>query len=214
MISNFKKIFLKASLRVEKFKQEAPSLSLPPKPVLTRWVTWLDAVMYYSEASSVKFVKELFSSELSGKLAYIKSNFVVVSKTIARLEAVGMEMNDALDIVKSTERAVEQACDKVAENVKKKKNKFKKVQERNYGFSLISKINYILGGNFETLGEEDPALDRNDVTLFKYAPLASRGAQRSFSMYKKILSDNRRSFSFENLKMHFVIHCSAARHED
>jgi hypothetical protein len=44
---------------------------------------------------------------------------VVVSKTIARLEAVGVEMNDALDIVKSTERAVEQARGKVAENVKK-----------------------------------------------------------------------------------------------
>jgi hypothetical protein len=54
-----------------------------------------------NEASSIKFVKELFSSDLSGKLAYNKSNFMIVSKTIARLEAVGVEMNDALDIVKS-----------------------------------------------------------------------------------------------------------------
>jgi hypothetical protein len=54
---------------------------------------WLDAATYYcenyttiekiiieldsNEASSIKFVKELFSSDLSGKLAY-KSNFVVV----------------------------------------------------------------------------------------------------------------------------------------
>jgi hypothetical protein len=37
LISNVKKIFLKASLRVEKLKQEAPCLSVPPKPVLTRW---------------------------------------------------------------------------------------------------------------------------------------------------------------------------------
>jgi hypothetical protein len=73
-----------------------------------------------SEASSIKFVKKLFSSNLSGKLAYMKCKFVVVSKTIACLEAVGMEMNDnALDIVKSAERAVEQARDKEAENVKK-----------------------------------------------------------------------------------------------
>jgi hypothetical protein len=115
-----------------------------------------------NEASSIKFVKSLFSSDLSGKVAYIKSNFVVVSKTIACLEAVGVEMNDALDIVKSAERAVEQARDKVAENVK---NKFKKVLERNYGFSIMCKINGILGGNGTTLGEEDPALDSNDVTL-------------------------------------------------
>jgi hypothetical protein len=64
-------------------------------------------------------MKERFSSDGSGKLAYIKSNFVVVSKTIARLEAVGVEMNDALDVIKSAERAVEHARDKVAENVKK-----------------------------------------------------------------------------------------------
>jgi hypothetical protein len=135
VISNVKKIFLKASLRVEEFKQEASSLSLPPKLVLTRWGTWLDAAMCYcenystiekivseldsSEASSVKFVKELFSSDLSGKLAYIKSSFVVVSKTIASLEAVGVEMNDALDIAKSAESVVELARNKVAENVKK-----------------------------------------------------------------------------------------------
>jgi ribosomal protein L7/L12 len=56
---------------------------------------------------------------MSGKLAYNKSNFVAVSKTIACLEAIGVQMNDALDIVKSAERAVEQARDKVAENLKK-----------------------------------------------------------------------------------------------
>jgi hypothetical protein len=62
-------------------------------------------------------VKELFSSDLSGKLAYIKSNFSIVSKTIACLEAVGVEMNDALDIVKSTEHALKQARGKVAKKV-------------------------------------------------------------------------------------------------
>jgi hypothetical protein len=169
LISNVKKIFLKASLRVQKFKQEAPSLSLPHKPVLTLWGTWLDAAICYcenystiekivgeldnNEASSFKFVKERFCSDLSGKLAYFKSNFMLVPKTIASLEAVGVEMNDALDIAKSAERAVEQARGKVAENVK---NKFKKVAERNYGFSIMCKINGMLGGNGAALGEDDP----------------------------------------------------------
>jgi hypothetical protein len=40
-------------------------------------------------------------------------------------------MDDALDIAKSAERTLEQACGKVAENVK---NKFKKVLEQNYRF--------------------------------------------------------------------------------
>jgi hypothetical protein len=94
LISNIKKIFLKAPLRVEKFKQEASSWPLSPQPVLPHWGTWLDAATYYREnystiekiiseldsheASSIKFVKELFSSDLSQNLAYIKSNFVVI----------------------------------------------------------------------------------------------------------------------------------------
>jgi hypothetical protein len=81
-------------------------------------------------------------------------------------------------------------------------------------FSAICKINGILDGNGATLGEEDPALDSNDVTLFKYALMTSRDVQRSFSTYKKILRDNSRSFSFGNLKIHFVIYCNAARYED
>ena len=138
---------------------------------------WLDAVMYYyenystiekifskldsNEASSIKFVKELFSSDLSGKLAYMKSNFVVISKIVACLEAVGVEMKDA-------ERTLEQSRGKVAEHVK---NKFKRVLERNYGFSIMCKINGILGGYGATWAEEDPALDSSDMTLFKYARL-------------------------------------------
>jgi exonuclease VII small subunit len=164
-----------------------------------------------NESSSIKFVKELFSSDLSGKLAYIKSYFVLVSKTIACLEAFGVETNDALDTVKSAERALEQARGKVAQNVK---NRFKKVLERNYGFSIMCKINGNLGGNGATLGEEDLVLDSNDVTLFKYAPLISCDIERSISQYKTILSVNDRSVSFENLKMHLVIHCNVARHED
>jgi hypothetical protein len=41
------------------------------------------------------------------------------------------------------------------------------VLERNYGFSVICKINGILGVNGATLGEEDPALDSKEVALFK-----------------------------------------------
>jgi hypothetical protein len=36
LISNAKKMFVKALLRVQKFKQDTPSMSLPPQPVLGR----------------------------------------------------------------------------------------------------------------------------------------------------------------------------------
>ena len=42
-----RKIFIKSPLRVQKFKEEAPTLPLPPQPTVTRWGTWLDTANYY-----------------------------------------------------------------------------------------------------------------------------------------------------------------------
>ena len=49
LIGNIKKIFLKSPSRIELFRDMAPSLPLPPSPVLTRWGTWLQACEYYAE---------------------------------------------------------------------------------------------------------------------------------------------------------------------
>jgi hypothetical protein len=83
--------------------------------------------------------------------------------------------------------------------------------DRNYGFSIMCKINGILGVNDETLGEEDPALDSNDVTLFKCAPLTSRDVVRASPSTRKYYVTIADHFY---LKMHLVIHCNVARHED
>ena len=49
LISNVKKIFRKAPSRIVAWKETFPSLPLPPEPVLTRWGTWLEAVLFYAE---------------------------------------------------------------------------------------------------------------------------------------------------------------------
>jgi hypothetical protein len=41
-----------------------------------------------------------------------------------------------------------------------------------------------------------------DLVYFKFAPITSVDIERSFSMYKTLLSNNRRSFHFENLYKH------------
>ena len=48
-IACMKKIFLKSGSRIHKFKQACPDLPLPPKPVLTRWGTFIVAALYYGE---------------------------------------------------------------------------------------------------------------------------------------------------------------------
>jgi len=47
LIANEKKIFIKSPLRVQKFKEGAPTLPLPPQPIVTRWGTWFDVANYY-----------------------------------------------------------------------------------------------------------------------------------------------------------------------
>lgn len=80
LIAENKKIFLKAPKRIEKFRENAPGIPLPPKPVLTRWGTWLEACTYYAdhfkamknivdglngnEAQCIKKVQELFQVKI------------------------------------------------------------------------------------------------------------------------------------------------------
>jgi len=51
-------------------------------------------------------------------------------------------------------------------------------------------------------------LTNNDLIYFKYAPITTTDVERSFSRYKNLLCDNRRSFDFENLKKSFVVQCN------
>jgi hypothetical protein len=131
---NVKRIFIKAPLRVQKFKEIAPSMHLPPEPVLTRWGTWLQAAVYYcinysetdkvvssfsdNEASSIKVAKLLFSNNtLSGNLAYIKSNFSKLATTITQLETTGVEVCRGLELVKNVESELNVAHGTVDDNV-------------------------------------------------------------------------------------------------
>jgi hypothetical protein len=130
-------------------------------------------------------VKELFSSNLSGNLAYIDSHFGGISTTNSRLEAVGTERHDSLVLVKSTECEVWRAHSKVADSLK---SKLQKILGGN-GYVTLYKITDILSGSAVALEECKPELNSSDLTLFKYAPVNSCDVERSFSCCKTILSD-------------------------
>jgi len=85
--------------------------------------------------------------------------------------------------------------------------------ERNPGYSTLCKVSDILCGNEAELGRNEQELSANDLTLFKYSLVTSCDVERSFSRYKFLLSDNRRSFQFDNFKMHVIIHCNTTGNE-
>lgn len=45
----------------------------------------------------------------------------------------------------------------------------------------------------------------NDISYFKYAPVTSVNVERSYSVYKTLLSDQWHSFLFQNIKQRIIV---------
>ncbi|KAL4132751.1 hypothetical protein QTP88_009852 [Uroleucon formosanum] len=197
LISNIKKVFLKAPYRINLFKNLAPGIPLPPEPIITRWGTWLNAVNYYCEhflhlknvilqldpddALAIKNAKQLVENpEIEENLIYIKSNFGFLATEITRLETSGMLLSEFVCCIKKVKQQIKQALGKTGETVTKK------------------------------LDNELPEdLTCDDLIYYKFAPITSVDVERSFSKYKHILSDRRRRFLFENLKKVLIVQCNS-----
>ena len=89
----------------------------------------------------------------------------------------------------------------------KVRSKLKDVIEKNKRFKILLSILDILSGK-EGIRIDQP-LTPNEIAHFKYAPITTTDLERSFSVYKTLLADNRQSFTFENLRQTFVTRCNA-----
>jgi hypothetical protein len=117
LISMIKKVFLKAPHRAQSYKQHLPDTSLSPKPVYTRWGTWIEAVNFYSEHFEiVKSIASKFPSEsavsvceshsafcdpeVACSIAYIRSNFGWLLDRIKCLETQGLPLQESMNKMK------------------------------------------------------------------------------------------------------------------
>jgi len=222
VIANVKKVFLKAPYRVAIFKDKAPDISLPPAPILTRWGTWIKAAVYYCEhLEIIKNVVDSFNKEdaisiansqkyfseasLAANLIFIKSNFGFLPGKITSLEAKNISLSHAIDEVQSINLKLGQVPGPIGKNVKEKMND---VLKKNIGYQNLVRISNILNGEETSMDELPENLNINDLVYFKYAPVNSVDVERSFSMFKVLLADNRQSFQFENLKKHLIVQCN------
>jgi Protein of unknown function (DUF 659) len=223
LISNAKKIFLKAPYRLQIFKTIAPNIPLPPQPILTRWGTWLNAAMYYSEhyvlikqvvmelnredAISIGKVQDLMADRnLECNLAYIKSNFGTLPETIIRLELSGRTLADSIQIVTEFQNKIQEIKNERGKIVQLK---LKNVLEKNTGFNTICNISKILEGTELSITSLPDDLSFDDMAFMRYAPITSVDVERSFSAFKNLLTDNRQSFLFENIKRALVVQCNS-----
>ena len=148
----------------------------------------------------------MFSQEnIKGSLAYIKSNFNILSSTIKCLEKQGLELVDAIGYIDKASERLKKANGKIGNLINSKLNC---AIEKNAGFQTLKKISDILTGKAETF-EIEEELSVSASAFFKYAPTTSVDVERSFSRYKNLLSEKRRSFTFDNCKQHLIIQCNS-----
>ncbi|XP_003741646.1 uncharacterized protein LOC100899549 [Galendromus occidentalis] len=220
LIANVKKVFVKAPSRVQVFREVAPSVPLPPAPVLSRWCTWLSAALYYarnlneitrvlaeldgSEAAAIRKSKELMVDPfVKSNLASIASNYCRLPESITRLECSSQRLSITLGIVDEIRQSLIGGVGQKAELIR---SKLERVLEKNAGFETVSMIQRALEG--EGLSDEISSLSASELSSFTFAPLVSVDVERSFSRYKALLSDRRYSLTAENVKHHIIGLCN------
>lgn len=152
------------------------------------------------DAAAIGRAKELFNDKrIAQQLAYINSNFSILPDAIRRLEAQGLTLAEALNILNEVKQALAAATGEIGEKIRKK---FNNVLEKNPGIGKLSEIAKVLKG-------EESDIDMLPIILesMKFAPLQSCDVERSFSIYKNILTDNRTNFTPENLEMYLICNC-------
>lgn len=198
-----------------------PDTPIPPQPIVTRWGTWIEAAIYLAEhfekiesflnelnpddaKSIAKAQAAIKDSNIKSELAFIKCHFACISAAITKLETNGVRLGDAIRTFTSVRMSLQA--------IPKRKGflqKFDYVHNKNYGLKTLEKIARILeDGVCDQTDEYIDGLNPLELEAFKYAPVTSCDVERSFSAYKRVLEDCRRSFVFENLIKHVVIHCN------
>uniref|UniRef100_A0A914HSA2 DUF659 domain-containing protein n=1 Tax=Globodera rostochiensis TaxID=31243 RepID=A0A914HSA2_GLORO len=159
LIASTKKVFSKAPSRVAKFR-ELCDLPLPPRPIITRWATWLRAALYYSEHfDQIGAIVECFNqndsdaikkSQISFKipnvqadLAFIRANFHYLPDAIEKLEARDLLLVESLDILADVGNEINLVPGPVG---KVMQEKFGNVLLNNPGFDQMREIGMVLRG--------------------------------------------------------------------
>jgi len=142
---------------------------------------------------------------VEANLAFIKSNFSFLSSALISLEEKWKSLSSLIAIINVVSKKLPIAAS--SHQGKLIYIKFQKVLDKNSGYKVLSKISKITDGKSDLFDGIPEAIETIDIVNFKYAPANSVDVERSFSVYKNILSDRQRSIKFENISKIIVTQC-------
>lgn len=219
LIASCKAVFVKAPSRKAAFREMAPNVTMPPSPCITRWTSWLKAAIYYCEnfeavsnvintfndddAEAICKAKELFgSAEIKTDLAFIKNNFSAIISATVKFEGQGLELSDSISTMERIRKSFKGTSLKIYGQ------KLESILSRNKGYSSLCEVFEAIYNGKVPKDDYVKKLSPEELILFKYCPVSSADVERFFSSYSATLTENRRSFSFENLKQHMIVKCN------
>ena len=118
------------------------------------------------------------------------------------LETQGLPLSRSLEIILHIQNSL------ISLNDKGFSQKLESVLTKNPGFKIAVDIDKVINQRLQPSEQFVSKLSSYELTLFKYCPTSSADVERSFSAYKNVLADNRRSFLFDNLKQHVIVLCN------
>lgn len=191
LIAGIKSVLSKSPIRRQKFS-EMCNIQFPPDVIEIRWNSWLDAAFYYAKNFSV--IKSFIAS-LDNESKVIEKLKEVIKD--AKLEESLFEINKYVFLTGAITR-----LQKPGLTVEEQKTILSSVKTKLTGVQL-DKLTRSLSKNPDVNFFEKLAVD--EKILCNFVPMTSVDVERSFSIYRYILSDRRHSLTESNLAMLNVI---------
>ena len=123
------------------------------------------------------------------------------------MEAAGLTLSETFEIMDKAHQKIKKVPGKIGKSVQEKLDY---VLSKNKGEKILREISKLIDGEDGSLPE---GWSTSDVANMKYCPVQSVDVERSFSVYKTVLTDQRTSFTEENLSKIMICHCFHNRND-
>ena len=194
LITTVKQIYRKSAKRMAAWKAAYPKVPLPPRPVLTRWGTFIEAAIYYhlyfdivhdmvhrlkdEEAAAIPKAKKLLENQkLHDQLKWVATNLGFLPEIIKKMEEEGLTVQQSMGLFDEAREKVQQLKGNTeieAVRVERLKAKFESVLEKNPDIGAIRGM-LLRSQSGEKLSDS--------LNLLKWCPLTNVDCERSFRLH-------------------------------
>jgi len=150
----------------------------------------------------IKVLDIIEDGTVVNELTFISTHLAFLVTVIKKLETQNMTLHESFSIIDEIKEKIQAIPGSKGATLK---TKLHDLSNKNKGLKILRQINAILLGENDSIQLDDIYQDPTILSCSKYAPTTSVNVERSFSVFKNMLTDIHHSFTEEKLKK-FIIH--------